>query len=176
MNVHLVTGGARSGKSRHAERLAAQLGGTDVLYIATAEGLDDEMQQRIALHRQRRPSGWRTVESYRNPGAVLRESTSSVVLLDCLTLLASNVYLSTADPAEAALAVQDEVSALLNAAAQASGELIVVTNEVGMGIVPETALGRGFRDALGCANQQVALAATTVTLLISGIPLTIKTA
>jgi adenosylcobinamide kinase / adenosylcobinamide-phosphate guanylyltransferase len=174
MRIHLVTGGARSGKSTYAEGLASRLGGDRVLYIATAEALDNEMQERIAAHRQRRPAGWKTIEAYRDAAVVIAEQAAPVVLLDCLTLLASNAYLTADDGSGSSAAVEAEINALLKAANQSDGDLIVVTNEIGMGVVPATPLGRGFRDALGWANQQIATAASTVTLLVSGIPMTIK--
>jgi adenosylcobinamide kinase/adenosylcobinamide-phosphate guanylyltransferase len=175
MNLHLVTGGVRSGKSRFAQALAARLGGTDVTFIATAQALDDEMQQRIALHRSQRPAGWQTIESPRDVHDTIEGAAHGVILLDCLTLLASNAFLANAaDYAASQNAVTEEIDRLLKAAAKRSGVLIAVTNEVGLGIVPEHPLGRWFRDALGTANQSVAEQAETVTLLVSGIPLRIK--
>jgi adenosylcobinamide kinase / adenosylcobinamide-phosphate guanylyltransferase len=176
MNIHLVTGGARSGKSTYAEWLAAELGGQDVLYIATAEPLDQEMTDRITQHASRRPCEWLTVEAFQDAATALSAHKRGCNLLDCLTLLASNVYLARASHEESLRAVLAQVDALLRTAAALPGELIVVTNEIGMGVVPATPLGRGFRDALGCANQRVATAAATVTLLVSGVPMVIKSA
>ena len=177
----LVTGGARSGKSDYAERRALELGAEAVTYVATAAPGDDEMARRIARHRDGRPRGWRTVEAPRDAGAAVCAAATDVVLLDCLTLLASNALLSVAgrdggegaeDAAQAA--VVSEVDALCAAAAGRSGTLLVVTNEVGLGVVPPTPLGRWFRDALGAANRRLAAAADEVVLLVSGVPVHVK--
>jgi adenosylcobinamide kinase/adenosylcobinamide-phosphate guanylyltransferase len=174
VNIHLVTGGARSGKSTYAEQMAARLGGENVLYIATAEPGDAEMRERIAAHRERRSAHWQTIEMYRAAGSALTAHARAFNLLDCLTLLTANAYLSGGTHAESHHAVQAEVDALLAAASALPGEFIVVTNEIGMGVVPDTPIGRGYRDSLGWANQRVASAASSVTLLISGVPLVIK--
>jgi adenosylcobinamide kinase/adenosylcobinamide-phosphate guanylyltransferase len=183
MSLVLVTGGARAGKSTFAAQLAHQLGGDqDVCYLATAEPGDDEMRARIAAHRAARPAGWRTLEVPRGLDSALRSLTlpahPSVVLLDCLTLLVSNVLLAQADPSEAGEeawpAVEAEVNDLLRFAAQPAVTTIVVTNEVGLGIVPANRLARVYRDLLGQANQRLAAAAAFVYLVVSGIPLEIK--
>ena len=175
MKIHFVTGGARSGKSRHAEELARSLGGDDVTYLATAEALDSEMAERISKHRSRRPSAWQTLECARHVAAALNHIHTHVVLLDCLTLLACNVFASD-DHDAGARDLAAEIDALLAVAAARPGDLIIVSNEIGSGIVPDHALSRAFRDALGTANQQVARAADSVTLLVSGVPLVLKTA
>ena len=176
MGLILVTGGARSGKSGWAERRAAELGGDAVTYIATAEALDDEMERRIARHRADRPAAWRTAESPRGVGAVIRSATTPTVMVDCMTVLASNALLAVeAEGEEAALAaVLAEAEALRDAALAHPGHVVVVTNEVGMGVHPPTSLGRWYRDALGRANALLAAAAGEVVLLVSGIPLRIK--
>ena len=177
MNIHFVTGGARSGKSRYAEQLAGQLaGGGQVAYIATAVASDDEMKNRIALHRARRPAEWRTIESPTASGTAIVQAACSVVLLDCLTLLASNVFLAVAPDGElrARAATLSAVERLLADVARLPGELIIVSNEVGWSIVPDTDYGRWFRDVLGEANHRVASVAATVTLLVAGCPLRIK--
>lgn len=176
MDVILVTGGARSGKSVYAERVAAPLGGGAVTYLATAQPLDEEMARRIRRHRERRPTGWRTHEVRRGAGEAVAAAADAVVLLDCLALLTSHVLLAEeARGEEAAIdACLEEVDRLLAAAAARPGTLIVVTNEVGLGLVPSTPLGRWFRDALGLANQRVAAAARDVVLLVAGIPLAVK--
>jgi adenosyl cobinamide kinase/adenosyl cobinamide phosphate guanylyltransferase len=173
MRLHLITGGARSGKSTYAELLAQRLGGQHVLYIATAEPGDAEMEARIAAHRQRRPACWTTLEVFHSTASALRGNNADIILLDCLTLLTSNVFLR-ADTGDGMRGVADEIDALLQAAASRAGELIVVTNEIGLGIVPDNALARAFRDALGWANQRVAAAAESVTMLVCGIPLVLK--
>jgi adenosylcobinamide kinase / adenosylcobinamide-phosphate guanylyltransferase len=177
MNIHFVTGGARSGKSRYAEQLALRLGaGDEVAYIATAVACDDEMSDRIALHRARRPAGWITIETETDATAALRRVEQSVVLLDCLTLLVSNLFLSgaAAGAAEARKVVLTEVDRLIESAQRRTGELLIVSNEVGSAIVPETPYGRWFRDILGEANQRVAGAATSVTLVVAGCSLQLK--
>jgi adenosylcobinamide kinase/adenosylcobinamide-phosphate guanylyltransferase len=172
MKLVLFTGGARSGKSARAEQYASRLGGP-VLYLATAEARDDEMRARVAAHQSRRPASWTTREE---PLAVARAIASldagSTVLLDCLSLLVSNLLLANeADPEPS---VSAEVEALLRAARERELRLIVVTNEVGMGIVPAYPLGRVYRDLLGHANQRVAAAADEVYLVTCGIPVELK--
>lgn len=172
--VSFVTGGARSGKSRFAERLAASTG-REVVYVATLEPLDEEMAHRIARHRASRPATWRTVEAPRDLlGALESAPPEACVLLDCLSLWVTNLLLdgaSSVEPGEVSAlgeAIEGRLSALLNAAARRSGPLIVVSNEVGSGLVPEHALGRAFRDLLGWANQQAAGHASRAWLLVAG--------
>lgn len=174
--IVLITGGARSGKSAYAERRAAELGGDAVTYVATAEALDEEMSRRIARHRAERPAAWRTLEAPRGAGAALRAATTPTVLVDCLTVLASNALLAAeADgEEEAEAAVRGEAEALLEAALSRDGATLVVTNEVGMGVHPPTSLGRWYRDALGRANLLLAARAEEVVLLVSGIPVRVK--
>jgi adenosylcobinamide kinase / adenosylcobinamide-phosphate guanylyltransferase len=175
MRVTLVTGGARSGKSRFAQQRATALGGDDVTFIATGVASDAEMSARIEQHRAERPAAWRTIEAPLGAGAALRNAGTDVVLLDCLTLLVANALL--AHPTDAASPsprpAEDEVDALLAAAAQRDGELIIVTNEVGWSVVPDNALARCFRDAAGLAGQHVARTAAEVFLLVLGIPVRI---
>lgn len=175
----LILGGARSGKSTYAEKLALELGGPDVLYIATAQAFDEEMRARIAAHRAARPQGWRTLEAPSLLAASLAEAAgpARVVLLDCLTLLASNAVLTlgeepSAQAAEAA--VDAEISALLAACRESNATWIVVSNEVGLGLVPPYPLGRAYRDALGRANQRLAEAVDRVLFMVAGLPLTVK--
>lgn len=172
----LVTGGARSGKSAYAERRAEELGGSAVTYVATAEPLDEEMERRIARHRSERPAAWTTVEAPRDAAAAVRAAEDAVVLVDCLTVLASNALLAAeAEGEEAARdAVLAEARALLEAALAREGTTFIVTNEVGWGVHPPTHLGRWYRDALGQANATIARAADEVVLLVSGIPLALR--
>jgi adenosylcobinamide kinase/adenosylcobinamide-phosphate guanylyltransferase len=181
-HLTLILGGARSGKSAHAEQLAAARGGP-VLYVATAEAWDEEMAARIAAHQAQRPPIWTTLEAPRRTGAAITRALAAhpdaiaTVLVDCLTLLASNVLLSLPDPeagdaAEAAL--RAEVDALLAAYAVSDSAWIVVSNEVGLGVVPPYPLGRVYRDALGRANQQLAAAADEVLFMVAGLPMKVK--
>lgn len=179
----LVTGGARSGKSTFAERLATR-GLAPVVYLATAQPFDDEMTARIAEHQRRRPASWLTLESTRGLGEALAafETRPGTVLLEDLALLASNVLLGltgNADPtvavlAEAEAALEQERVSLERARGAGGWDLIAVTNEVGFGVVPPTPLGRAFRDLLGRANQAWAAHADDVYLVVAGIPLAIK--
>jgi adenosylcobinamide kinase/adenosylcobinamide-phosphate guanylyltransferase len=179
MSLILVTGGARAGKSTFAVQLAQQRGGDrDVCYVATAEPGDDEMRARIADHRASRPAGWHTLEAPRGVGTALRELTlavrPSVVLLDCMTMLVSNVLFAQAEGEDAWPAVEAEISDVIEFAAQQDVTMIVVTNEVGLGIVPTHRVARVYRDLLGRANQRLASAAEFVYFVVSGIPLEIK--
>lgn len=170
--IILFTGGARSGKSTRAEQYAARLG-LPVIYLATAEAGDAEMRARIAHHQAQRPAAWPTVEAPLAPAAALSAiPAGSVVLLDCLSLLVTNLLLAhEADPAPVVTA---EVSAILTVARARDLTLLIVTNEVGMGIVPEYPLGRVYRDLLGRANQQVAASADEVYLVVAGLPVEIR--
>lgn len=162
----LVTGGARSGKSRFALARAQRLGLPQV-YLATAQAGDDEMAERIAAHRAERGAAWRTVEEPVHVVAALAAEDGHAVLLDCLTLWLSNLLLAGADLAAAADGLCDTL-ALRRCA------LVCVTNEVGSGVVPESRLGRVFRDEQGRLNQRVAELADEVHLLVAGQPLRIK--
>ncbi|REF70443.1 MULTISPECIES: bifunctional adenosylcobinamide kinase/adenosylcobinamide-phosphate guanylyltransferase [Paracoccus] len=165
--ITLVTGGARSGKSALAESIAADHEGGRI-YIATAEAWDDEMAQRIGLHRDRRGSdGWRTIEEPRNlAGALARTDGQGVRLVDCLTLWLSNV-MAEGQPGP-------HVRALCRALDAQKSPVVVVTNELGLGIVPENALARRFRDEHGWMNQAVAGIADEVWMAVSGLPLRLK--
>lgn len=162
----LVLGGARSGKSRYAERLVTGLP-APWLYVATAEALDDEMAERIAHHRARRDEGWTTVDAPRDLASALRSAPASAILIDCLTLWLTNVMLGGGDVAR-------EQEALLDALAQADVPVVAVSNEVGLGIVPENALARAFRDAQGRLNAAVAERADRVVFMAAGLALTLK--
>jgi adenosylcobinamide kinase/adenosylcobinamide-phosphate guanylyltransferase len=174
--VILLLGGARSGKSRTAEQWARERGGR-VLFIATAQAFDDEMRERIAQHRAERPPDWDTLELPLHMAALPQPLDYDVVIVDCITLLASNALLALPDDctqAEATAAVISEVEALLRAAAESRATWLIISNEVGMGIVPPYRLGRLYRDALGSANQRLATHADEVFLLVAGIPWRLK--
>ncbi|MFC3230132.1 bifunctional adenosylcobinamide kinase/adenosylcobinamide-phosphate guanylyltransferase [Marinibaculum pumilum] len=165
----LVLGGARSGKSRHAQLLAEHAGPAPWTYIATAEALDPEMEQRIAAHRRDRGPDWRTVEAPHDLATALAAAAAPdrVVLVDCLTLWLSNRLLADADLAA-------DSAALEAAFAAAPGTVICVANEVGLGIVPDNALARRFRDAAGRLNQLLAARADRVLFMAAGLPLSLK--
>ncbi len=173
----LLLGGARSGKSSTAERMAAESGG-EVLYVATAQALDDEMRERIAVHQQSRPQGWQTLEASIRVAEHLRGiMLPTVILIDCITLLAANALLALPEDcaqAEANQAILAEIEALLAVQQSSDSTWIVVSNEVGMGVVPPYQLGRLYRDALGAANQRLARAADEVYLLVAGLPWRLK--
>jgi len=178
-SLTLILGGARSGKSTYAEQQAAATGGR-VLYVATAEAWDDEMRARIAAHRAQRPATWRTVEAPRSAGAAASgalDDDTSAVLVDCLTLLASNVLIALpegSDERTASAALDRELDALLAAYEESNAAWFVVSNEVGLGIVPAYPLGRVYRDALGRANQRLAAVADRVIFMVAGLPMTVK--
>ncbi len=177
----LILGGARSGKSSYAEQLAAQRG-RRVAYGATAQAWDEEMTLRIANHQAQRPTHWQTVEAPTQVGAALAAAEAAagdweVVLVDCLTLLASNVILALPEPVEivaAEAALRVEVDGLLAAYTASKASWILVSNEVGLGIVPAYPLGRVYRDALGRANQQLAATADEVLFMVAGLPMRVK--
>ncbi len=163
-----VIGGARSGKSRYAERLISALP-PPWAYVATAEAGDDEMAARIAAHRARRSADWRTIEAPHDLTAALGGCASMPVLVDCLTLWLSNLMAAEAD-------VDAAVDRLEQSLAQARAPVVLVANEVGSGIVPEHALGRRFRDVQGLLNQRMAARADRVVLMVAGLPLALKNA
>ena len=176
--IVLVTGGARSGKSVFAEKYAASVGGR-VAYIATAQIYDEEMRLRIELHRKRRPDTWETFEApYRAEQAMAEAvTTANVVLFDCLTVYTSNLLLAAENyktAEERCCLIMAQIDALLTSASADTGVVIFVTNEVGMGIVPENALAREYRDLAGSVNQKVAEAADEVYLVVCGLAVEIK--
>jgi adenosylcobinamide kinase/adenosylcobinamide-phosphate guanylyltransferase len=175
----LILGGSRSGKSAYAQRLAQELGAEKVLFVATAEAGDEEMAQRIARHRQSRPAAWQTAEAPRHVGEVIHASLGNAtgVLVDCLTLLVSNAMLSLGlapDLVRAETVVQEEIKALLQVCQTSTATCIVVSNEVGLGLVPDTPLGRVYRDLLGQANQALAAQAQAVYLMVAGLAVDCK--
>ena len=178
----LVTGGARSGKSRHAEALIGN--SPQVLYIASSQILDDEMAARIEHHRQGRPVHWRTVERWQQLDELINADINPqhAVLLECITTMVTNLlfdYGGDKDPDEwdyqaMEQAINAEIQSLIAACQRCPAKVVLVTNEVGMGIVPESRLARHFRDIAGRVNQQLAAAANEVWLVVSGIGVKIK--
>jgi adenosylcobinamide kinase/adenosylcobinamide-phosphate guanylyltransferase len=177
----LILGGARSGKSAFAEKIAAKLG-TKVTYIATAQAIDEEMTQRIKLHQDRRPAEWVTLEETHWVAQRLREINTDVVLVDCLTILVSNLLLDVNFPLpdtnesseEKERAILEEVKILAASARNCPAKVVIVSNEVGQGLVPTYPLGRIYRDVAGWANQIIAQEADEVYLVIAGIPVELK--
>jgi adenosylcobinamide kinase/adenosylcobinamide-phosphate guanylyltransferase len=164
----LVLGGARSGKSRHAQALAEACGGP-LTFIATAQAFDGEMTDRIARHRADRDGRWRTIEApLALPDAILAaDAPDAVILIDCLTLWASNLLLADADSDAAA----EQLCAALSAT---QARILLVANEVGLGIVPDNALARRFRDIAGTLNQRVAAIVDRVDMVAAGLPFALK--
>lgn len=182
-----ILGGARSGKSTYAQQLATQRA-QRVLFVATAQALDEEMQARIAKHQAERPAGWQTLEAPRRVGKAVMEANfdGELVLLDCLTLLLNNLYASGGghedelpedvwnvefDEAKVVKAFERELADIETAIGSGPAEWVIVSNEVGLGLVPEYPLGRSYRDALGWANRRLAARADEAYLLAAGIPI-----
>ena len=180
----VVTGGARSGKSSFAENLAKDCN-CDVVYIATSIPFDDEMRSRIKKHVEQRPSYWKTIEAYKDMDKHLvnEKSEPIAILLDCITIMITNLMLDTSLDWDKAsneeiegveAGIKMEIEKLLKVINIKASTFILVTNEIGMGIVPENRLSRIFRDVAGRINQMLAKAADEVYLCISGIPVKIK--
>jgi adenosylcobinamide kinase / adenosylcobinamide-phosphate guanylyltransferase len=165
VRLTLVLGGARSGKSRYAESLITALP-PPWIYVATAEAGDAEMAERIAAHRASRGAGWKTVEAPHDVASVLA-AAEGAVLVDCLTLWLSNRMLAGAD-------IDDGIDGLASALDVCPGTAVLVSNEVGFGIVPDNALARRFRDLQGRLNQRLAARADRVVLVVAGLPLMVK--
>ncbi len=170
-SIILITGGARSGKSRLAERIVSSFG-SPIGYLATCEARDAEMDQRIIRHRERRGAEWTTLEEplRLTETLVAADGRFNAILVDCITLWLSNLLLTHDDPVKVLTVVRD----FAVSAPRLATPLILVTNEVGMGIVPENRLARLFRDLAGEANELLAATADEVHLVVSGIPLKIK--
>ncbi len=168
----LITGGCRSGKSHYAVELARQLHKTTTVYIATSTFKDAEMEERIKHHQKSRPAEWQTVEEGKNIDTVLMnlKGLSEVVLIDCLTMLTSNLLIELNEHEK----IIHRIESMLKVINDSELTVIVVTNEVGAGIVPEGKLGRDFRDLSGIVNQITARAADEVYMMVAGIALKIK--
>ena len=169
----LILGGVRSGKSRYAQQLASE-DGARVLFLATAEAGDDEMKNRIAKHKSSRPASWATIEEPLDIASALKTNAkpADVVIIDCMTVWLSNLLLRENGMTEEGMLA--EIDKLLNAYRRGGARYIIVSGEVGMGIVPEYPLGRVFRDYLGLANQRLAAKADHVVLMVAGIPVDVK--
>jgi adenosylcobinamide kinase / adenosylcobinamide-phosphate guanylyltransferase len=168
--VTLVLGGARSGKSRHAEGLARRHKGR-LVYIATGEITDDEMRLRIERHREDRGAKWMTVEAPLDLVAALQQAdhASAFILVECITMWINNLIYHKMD-------VAAQVKRLCAALPEMRGQIVIVSNEVGLGIVPDNALARAFRDEAGRANQALAEIADEVLFIAAGLPMTLKKA
>lgn len=177
-SITLILGGARSGKSSYAERLAEDAG-KSVTFIATAQALDDEMSTRIQKHRLERPPGWQTFEVPYGIASCISDIKSNVVILDCITLLVSNLLMQfvkddIVEEASFMQAVQKEINELADLLREQNRQWFIISNEVGLGLVPAYQMGRIYRDALGWANQRLAREADHVLFMVAGIPMTVK--
>jgi adenosylcobinamide kinase / adenosylcobinamide-phosphate guanylyltransferase len=174
-----ILGGARSGKSSHAQRLASKAGKT-VTFIATAQALDEDMAARIKKHQQDRPQQWITREIQKDIAQSLKLDPikTDVILFDCITLLTNNLFMQyvtedRVDEDQALRAMQKEIDALISHLREHKQDWIVISNEVGLGIVPAYQMGRAYRDILGWANQRLAREADEVFWMVAGIPVPI---
>ena len=169
MSITLVIGGCRSGKSGHALYLAETLSERNRVFIATCRPMDEEMRQRVAKHQRERDPSWRIVEDVSDLGDAIRQAAcpDGVVLVDCLTLWAADLLWSGSDM-EAAL------DRLMEGMRASSGPVVLVSGEVGLGMVPENAMARAYRDAVGLINQRVAALADRVVWMVAGIPVVIQ--
>ena len=174
----LLLGGARAGKSEYALKMAGahrRNSESRVCFIATAQALDEDMATRIARHREQRPSDWQTIEEpYQVQEALRRAAEAEIVIVDCLTLLVSNWLLLHEDEHKCEQFLRQITREFLELKQSQRQTVICVSNEVGLGIVPETRLGRVFRDLLGRVNQDFATAADQVYLFVAGLPLQLK--
>jgi adenosylcobinamide kinase/adenosylcobinamide-phosphate guanylyltransferase len=163
----LITGGAASGKSLYAEQLVVGTG-LPKIYFATAQIWDDEMMQKVRLHQEMRGDGWKTIETGPDLAAAISAAPpDEAVLIDCATMWLTALIMAERQP-------EDEIPAVLDAIQSRLGPTVIVTNEVGQGIVPDTAMGRSFRNTQGRFNQRVAQRADSVIAVMSGLPLALK--
>ena len=176
--ITLILGGARSGKSSYAQSLA-EASGKSVTFIATAQALDEEMSTRIQKHRADRPANWETLELPVELASRIHQIKSDVVILDCITLLISNLVMQYAkddlvDEVPFAQVVQKEVEELIKKIREQKQDWLIISNEVGLGLVPPYQMGRVYRDWLGWSNQQIARDADKVIFMVAGIPMVVK--
>ena len=170
--IIFVIGGCRSGKSNHALQTAEKMPGNRKIYIATCVPQDAEMKRRVAKHQKERSRSWATVEEPIDlPAAISeRSQNADVILVDCLTLWVSNLLMETSDEEK----LEETISQLTDTLEKARCPIVLVSNEIGTGIVPENTLARQYRDIIGLANQAVAKTAGKVIWMIAGIPVTVK--
>ena len=173
-----ILGGTRSGKSSYAQKLAEKSGKL-VTFIATAQAFDDEMSARIKKHQSDRPQNWQTLEIQTDIASHLKEIKSEIVILDCITLLASNLMMQFVQndivvEEKFMKTMQDEIKNLIFAMRESKREWIIVSNEVGLGLVPPYQMGRVYRDGIGWANQRLAKEADEVLFMVAGIPMKVK--
>ena len=178
MKSILITGGARSGKSTLAQELGKKAKG-EILFVATAEAGDPEMKRRIRAHKKSRPAGWKTLEAQTHIGKnIIKElGRARTVIIDDITLLVMNIFTACGEKSGAAVlekAVTGEIQELINCIDKCKADFIIVTNEVGLGIIPGDIISRQYRDLLGKANRRLAQRADEVYLMVAGIPLTVK--
>jgi adenosylcobinamide kinase/adenosylcobinamide-phosphate guanylyltransferase len=176
--ITLLLGGARSGKSSYAQRLAEE-SGKSVTYLATAQALDEEMSSRIQKHQSERPAHWQTLEIPLDIASHVGEIKSELVILDCMTLLTTNLLMKfekneLVDEPPFTEAVYKEVADLLAAIRAGKPDWLIISNEIGLGLVPPYQMGRVYRDLLGWANQRLAREADKVIFLVAGIPMKVK--
>jgi len=177
-HLTLILGGARSGKSSYAQSLAEETG-RSVTFLATAQALDDEMAARIHKHRAERPPNWETLEIPLGVSSHVEQIKTEIVILDCMTLLVTNLLMQfvkddLVDEMSFKQALQKEVDELITEIRTGKQDWIIISNELGLGLVPPYQMGRVYRDWLGWANQQLARAADTVIFMMAGIPTVIK--
>ena len=170
--IILITGGIRSGKSRYALTLACRIEGVKI-FLATAQPFDDGLRKRVQKHQEQRGAEFRTIEEPVHLGKALTNigTAPAVIMIDCLTVWVNNLFHEMKDNAKA---IQEQKDSFVQALTDCPSTVIIVTNEVGMGIIPDNALARDFADALGTLNQQLAQLSDEVILMVSGIPLWIK--
>ncbi len=177
-SITLILGGARSGKSSYAQKLAED-SGKSVTFLATAQAFDEEMSARIQKHRAERSADWTTLEIPLGIASHVNQIQSQVVILDCITLLISNLMMQfvkddLVDESPFMQSVQNEMDNLLSAIRASNQHWIIVSNEVGLGLVPPYQMGRVYRDAIGGANQRLAREADSVLFMVAGIPMFVK--
>ena len=177
-NMTLILGGARSGKSSYAQNLAEETG-KSVTFLATAQALDDEMSARIQKHRAERPAHWATLEIPLDIATHVRQIRSDIVILDCITLLVSNLLMqfvqqNLVDEALFMSSLQKEMNELLSILRTIDQHWLIISNEVGLGLVPEYQMGRVYRDGLGWANRKLAREAEKIVFMVAGIPMIVK--